>query len=295
MFATKQHLQHFKLNITVLNLKGLYSRKIHSIVYKIYLVIMYVAAFMPTVVLNSLHFLFTEDFAASEFIMEGFTLMPFLIKTSKIQNCVNYFDTINIILSNDVKFFEDCVGSCRNTNIFFNECSVRWMGFVTQVVLRKDPEEIPLKMWFWVSSHDKPMLYYFIYWLLIFGYSDFACGTIDSMIGGLIYHATAQLQILKRNLQYIDEYINEKYKDKSSTSCNVTYEEIIKCDFRYQKIATYVDELVKDSFSHVFCNQLVGRVFLIGLCGLQVIRVIRTIESPIYLNYLRVIFFKKAQ
>lgn len=73
-------------------------------------------------------------------------------------------------------------------------------------------------------------------------YSVLACGTIDPMIGGLAYHAAAQLQILKRNLQYLDEYILDRYLDINETRnirYSIIYEEIIRCVRRYQEIAKY--------------------------------------------------------
>ncbi|XP_044258924.1 odorant receptor 94b-like [Tribolium madens] len=307
MLETKQIVNHsFKLHVKVLTLIGLYPPKNHSILYSIYSIFLFLAVFVPVLVLGLPNFFFIEDVTSidfSDFVTVGiivyfFKIMPFLTSITKIQNCINYFDTFKYRVKSEEKIIEDCVGSCRrNTNVFLIGCCVSYLGFVAQVLLREEPEKLPLKLWLPFTNEEKPLFYYCIYCalLLAIGYATLACGVIDPMIGGLACHAAAQLQLLKRNLQYLDEYAEEKNTVQSNTGKkvhDVFYEEIIGCVHRYQQIVTFVN-LFKNSFSQVVFSQLLGSVFVIGLCCLQIVKMKEIdVNFVITVNYFWVILFQ---
>jgi hypothetical protein len=71
-------------------------------------------------------------------------------------------------------------------------------------------------------------------------YAVFACGTIDPLIGGLSYHATSQLQVLKDNLHYLDLYVDEELSslcdNNEAVKLSIIYNKIRQCIQRYQDI-----------------------------------------------------------
>lgn len=169
----------FKLNVTLLTLIGLYPPKKPSMLHKLYATILYSLAFLPPLVLGTLHFFFMDDFNDidfSDFVMIGmisytFKLMPFVTNSSKVKKCINYFDILNYkVFKSEEKILKACIGSCRrNTNVFFVGCCLSLFGFVAQALLRENPHQLPVKVWFPFTHKEAPVIYYSIYFLLVYG------------------------------------------------------------------------------------------------------------------------------
>jgi hypothetical protein len=67
------------------------------------------------------------------------------------------------------------------------------------------------------------------------------CAAIEPLIAGLIYHGATQLRVLKRNLQYLDEYVENKiikmnYKNTPYTKSRLIYDRIKECVLHYDLI-----------------------------------------------------------
>jgi hypothetical protein len=74
--------------------------------------------------------------------------------------------------------------------------------------------------------------------LLGVGNGAIGSGVIDPLIAGLAYQATAQLKILKNNLQYLAEYVDEEifHNSQNSVNCDYTNEESLRAKILYEKI-----------------------------------------------------------
>jgi hypothetical protein len=67
------------------------------------------------------------------------------------------------------------------------------------------------------------------------------CSAIEPLIAGLIHRGATQLQVLKRNLQYLDEYVENKiikmnYKNTPYTKSRLIYDRIKECVLHYDLI-----------------------------------------------------------
>ncbi|KAJ3666967.1 hypothetical protein Zmor_002383 [Zophobas morio] len=142
------------------------------------------------------------------------------------------------------------------------------------------------------------VLYYHVYVILILGlvYASFACGTIDPLIGGLAHQATAQLQVLKDNLENLgrhskQDFLNLENIDENTKSKNIDLA-IKNCIRHHQTIINFVYEY-QECFSVVVFSQLSESTLTIGLLCFQISK---TLELDIYfliaMNYLSLLFFQ---
>jgi hypothetical protein len=72
-------------------------------------------------------------------------------------------------------------------------------------------------------------------------YVGLACAAIDPLIVGLICQATGQLEVLKENLQHLDDHVDKKiaklYDEQASyIKCNFIYGRIKECVLHYNII-----------------------------------------------------------
>ncbi|XP_068909841.1 odorant receptor Or1-like [Tenebrio molitor] len=123
-------------------------------------------------------------------------------------------------------------------------------------------------------------------------YVGLACATIDPLIAGLICHATGQLQVLKRNLQHLDEYVDKQVaktygrEPTAVIKSKVIYDKIKECVLHYNVIANFVDEYEQCFSSAIFC-QFMESIIVIGICCLQIIKLQAfNLNMLIMVNYL---------
>lgn len=75
------------------------------------------------------------------------------------------------------------------------------------------------------------------------GYSAYSSGAIDPLIAGLACQATNQLNILKDNLQFLNQYTNEHLSQNSKrhkfTKSELIFNKINNCVDYHQSIIEY--------------------------------------------------------
>jgi hypothetical protein len=67
------------------------------------------------------------------------------------------------------------------------------------------------------------------------------CSAIEPLIAGLIHHGATQLRVLKRNLRYLDEYVENKivkmnYKCTPDIRSRLIHDRIKECVLHYDLI-----------------------------------------------------------
>ena len=70
-------------------------------------------------------------------------------------------------------------------------------------------------------------------------YIGLACGTIDPLIAGLCHQATAQIQILKENLQCLGRDVKFSSTRKTLISSEKIFQRIKKCVQHHEVILKY--------------------------------------------------------
>ena len=233
----------FSLNITVLKVIGIYPLDNYKLLHKVYAYVIYVVSMVPVSIFCLLHFTCASDltdFKNNDFVMIAvifYTIkfFPCLLNRNKIKQCIHYFDRFDYSLADHKKIIDECVSTCqRNSKIFFMGCVAAVTGLAGQTLMNLD--ELSLDIWLPKFVREKPLYFYTVQFLIVAAatYSGMSCGTIDSLMGGLCYHATAQIRVLKRNLQLLDQSVSV-FEDKAAKSRRI-FLEIKKCVRHHQAI-----------------------------------------------------------
>jgi hypothetical protein len=76
--------------------------------------------------------------------------------------------------------------------------------------------------------------------LLAISYAGLAGTLINPLIGGLAYHATGQLKILKNDLQHLGDQteleVTKNYNADDLTKCKILYKKIQQCIVHHNAI-----------------------------------------------------------
>ncbi|KAJ3666968.1 hypothetical protein Zmor_002384 [Zophobas morio] len=299
----------FSLNISVMKLIGFYPSDTYPCVHKIYAVIVYLILMLPPTILGPLRFVLAQEvtsFDYNDFMMVGmifytFKFLPFVKNGEKFKKCIHYFDEFygSVVHDQHKKIIQECVNVCqRNSRVFFVGCIGGIVGFMGQLLTREDPTQLLVNVWLPDFVMKSRVLYYHVYVILILGlvYASFACGTIDPLIGGLAHQATAQLQVLKDNLENLgrhskQDFLNLENIDENTKSKNIDLA-IKNCIRHHQTIIDFVCEY-QECFSMVVFSQFTESTLTIGLLCFQISK---TLELDIYfliaMNYLSLLFFQ---
>ncbi|CAH1374448.1 unnamed protein product [Tenebrio molitor] len=140
----------------------------------------------------------------------------FVVKNGdKVKRCIHYFDNELVTSMNEGhdKIIDKWVKSCRrNSLVYFISCNICSSAWFIKSFFREDISELPLDVWNPFKENDRSIFYYSLYVSLSLGifHFFFFCISIEPLIAGLIHHGATQLRVLKRNLRYLDEYVENK-------------------------------------------------------------------------------------
>ncbi|KAJ3666984.1 hypothetical protein Zmor_002398 [Zophobas morio] len=296
----------FKLNLKVLLCVGLYPSDSFKYVHKIFAYIVYIVATLPPFVLGSLNFFLKgnvdredyNDFVTVALILLAPKLLLFLINSDNLKTYITFFDVKFVTAVNEKqrKIIESWVKICqRNSTIFFGTTCIGLVGFFAKWYFQGYHSHLPLNVWIPFNSETQPLLYFFIYTALVIGgvYAAMACGTIDSLVPGLLCHVSGQLQLLKDNLQNLDFYVEEIRQVQHQFSRNlIILRQIKQSVLHYKDISYFVEEYEK-CFSTMVFSQFIESIVVIGLCCLQMTK-IRELDaySLIMVVYLGILLFQ---
>ncbi|XP_064212367.1 odorant receptor 33a isoform X1 [Tribolium castaneum] len=256
-----------------MKLMGIYPLENHSRLYKVFGYALYIFSIIPGSVLGFLQLFFKgditgvgyKDLSSVVVIFLSPKLCSMVFAADNVKKCIDYLDEgyFTIKNQNQEQIVTECVQICRrNSVIFLGGCTVSFITWSGTLLYRDDIKQLPLIAWLPFNSQDYSLLHYVLYCSHGFGvaYVAFAAGTVDPLIPGLICHASGQVQILKDNLQHLDDYI-----DRS----DLVYEKIKECIDHYGAIINFVFKYER-SFSVVILCQLLESAIVIGICCLQI-------------------------
>ncbi|KAJ3658571.1 hypothetical protein Zmor_010304 [Zophobas morio] len=289
----------FSLNLKVLNFLGLYSFGESSVVLKIrafilyfvFLVLVTILTFINTVTEKSSNNMETNAMVSflAETVSFSFKLVPFLLKSERIRECINFFgeDCFAPKTDQERKIIEECVWVCRrNSTVYFYVILVTHICWNFPVLFVKG-RQLPLSLWLPYDSSATALNYYFTFTYIATAilYAAYSGTIIDPLMGGLAYHATAQLKILKQNLQYIDKHEDHTLSNSNEDiiEYHCVYKHLEQCIGHHNKILWFVDEYEECFSWSVFC-QLAGSMFAVCFCciGLTLISV-NSVEGFTYI------------
>ncbi|KAJ3666975.1 hypothetical protein Zmor_002390 [Zophobas morio] len=279
----------FSLNITVLKFIGVYSIENHKILHKVYGYTTYVVTMFPVAIFSSVHFMYFSnltDFEANDFVMVamiGFTIkfLPCLMKRNEIKKCIHYFDHFDRSLRRveHKKIIEECISTCRrNANVYFMGCVVVLGGFSGELLMNL--EELPFNMWLPNFVRENPFWFYTVQFLILSDiiYSGVFCGSIDTLMCGLCYRASAEIRVLKQSLQDNDELIF-LCEDKAAESGRM-FSEIKKCIRHHQLIQNFV-KFYEECFSMVLFTQIMESSLIIAFLCFQLNTVLKSMTMDL--------------
>ncbi|RZC42776.1 7tm 6 domain containing protein [Asbolus verrucosus] len=269
----------------------LYSGDGHTNLHKIQGYIMYVVCIIlvPALIITNLILQQHLDIwqinnnviYAAETISWITKLLPFLRNGDQIKMCIHYFeDSLFTAFKEDEqkRIIQECTRICkRNSFAFLVGCMIAFGCFVTAPLFWKD-YRFPFDLWLPFNATARPEIYFSVYVFLIIKifYVTLSGASIDPLIAGLAYHATAQLRILKYNLKHISRNVDDGIWTKNNSAA--VNEKIKKCEIRYNQIKECVDhhnailtfaKIYEECFSLSVFSQFAGSAVAICFSCLQ--------------------------
>ncbi|KAJ3658586.1 hypothetical protein Zmor_010316 [Zophobas morio] len=290
----------FGLNLKVLHIMGLYSYGKSSIFLKVRAYTLYFTLLVLTTVLiivkillakssNNLeaNLMFTYVADCGSFF---FKLLPFLRNSDKIKGCINFFGQKNFAPKtyHERKILDECVWVCRrNSIVYFYGVLLVNIGWNFPVLFVKG-RKLPLRLWLPYDPSSTIVNYYFtfVYIAAVIAtiYNSYSGTIMDPLIGGLAYHATAQLKILKHNLEHLDKHLAHKLSKRNEhiIEFRCVQKHLESCIDHHKNILWFIDEY-EDCFSwSIFC-QFAGSMFAVCFCYISLTLVpLNSLEALTY-------------
>ncbi|RZC35895.1 uncharacterized protein BDFB_003881 [Asbolus verrucosus] len=298
--------ESFSVNLRVMRAFGLYPPKKHKCLYKLHGFFMYGLFIVSIVLLGCLYLLLEENidivqvadnaFLISEMGCYIIKLLPFINNGDQIKRCIHYFESPFFRVSSDKqkKIIDDCNRTCRKISsifLIFVTCAVT--SWAIKPFFWKH-YRLPVDVWLPFDATSSPHIYYPVYSFLVLGvaYAAFSSGAIDPLIAGLACQATGQLQVLKDNLQYLNDYVDEEISSKTHLHCEervtrsrIMYNKIKQCVDHHDAILNFVKEY-EESFSLSVFSQFLGSIFVICVSCLQL-----SMVDPLTFNFLSMVIY----
>jgi hypothetical protein len=236
--------QSFGINLIVMRAFGLYSPQEATRLYKVMSYLMYIFLMLPVPVFGTLYLLVNDNFdmmrlndnafLIAEITCQFTKLFPFINNADRIRNCIHYFEAsiFAVFKERQLKILEECINICvRNSRIYL--CSVVSINIIWAAKPFLEEEyRLPVDLWLPYNSNSGALVYYPTFTLLVIGnslkcdlrrvvilqssavaYVSIACAAIDPLIAGLAFQASSQFQILKDNLENLNESDDIKNTD----------------------------------------------------------------------------------
>ncbi|RZB38835.1 7tm 6 domain containing protein, partial [Asbolus verrucosus] len=215
--------QSFSINLRVMGAFGLYPFKTSRFLYKVRAYFLYSVFTLPIPILGTLYFILSEEinaaldenaFLIAEMACQITKLFPFISNSDKIRKCIHYFELSFFMTYTDKqkKIIDRCSRICRrNTTVFLVSIIGGNIFWATRPFFSKE-QKLPVDVWLPCNLMAGTKIFYSVYLFLVMGtaYSSMACAAVDPLIGGLACLAAGQLEVLKDNLQHLNEYVEEE-------------------------------------------------------------------------------------
>ncbi|KAJ3658561.1 hypothetical protein Zmor_010294 [Zophobas morio] len=275
--------ESFKIDLVVLSIFGLYISGTNSTFLKVPAYFLYLSLLVLGTALIVTNLIVQENITgmqmnlmvtvASNTMSMWFKAFPFIRNGERIKKCINFFGHIDFAPKDtkEQKIIDECVSICRrNSMAYFFGIVITEIVWNVPVYFAKE-RSFPLQFWLPYDPISSNLIYYITlgYTTTVILYDGLLGTSTDPLIGGLAYHATAQLKILKYNLQNIDKLV-ENTADTSKNEFKVinyktAYKHLKRCINHHNKILSFVVEYEK-CFSGCVFWQMAGSLFSLCFC-----------------------------
>ncbi|XP_063911991.1 uncharacterized protein LOC135128842 [Zophobas morio] len=276
----------FRVHLYVMRILGHYPTRKHQTLYKIYAYFVYCVFTIPVPTLASVYLLTEKNVDLAQLSDSAFLIcqvgcfiakfVPFWKNSDKIRQSI-YMLEEPIFSQHSPKqetILSECVRICRrNCWLNLSLVAMAFASWSTAPFARNmGAYNLPIKVWLPYDFTVNEKIFYLTYLFVIAGVGNgaFASGVIDPLVAGLAYQATAQLKILKHNLQFLSEHLDEEIVDV--TNClnkqELLYGRIKMCIKHHNAILKFV-YLYEDTYSAVVFTQFFASVLVICNACLQ--------------------------
>ncbi|XP_063907262.1 odorant receptor 4-like [Zophobas morio] len=277
--------QSFKVNTQIMTFLCWYPPEKKSPLFQVRRYFFYVMLLVVPTVLTLIDIIVEGDYDdkqtifVAETISFSFKILPFLKNNHRIKNCINYFGQPDFSPKDETQedVIRPCVEMCQKiSKLYLVGCFSAQVMFVLPSLVSKN-YELPMKIWLPYDATSGIVVYYstILYFFAACLYAGSATSLIDPLIGGLAYHSTSQLRILKIQLQNL--------------SPGNIYGDLVKCVRQHEAILCFVNEYEK-CFSWTMFSQFSGTTLGICFCCIAVTTVpLASIEAVMYITFFFVV------
>ncbi|RZC32666.1 7tm 6 domain containing protein, partial [Asbolus verrucosus] len=297
--------QSFSINLRLMGAFGLYPPETSGFLYKVQAYFLYSAFTLPIPILGTLYFILDEEINAAldgnaflivEMACQITKLFTFIRNGDKIRKCIHYFEKPFFANYTDKqkKIIDRCSRICRRNSIIFLVSIIGGNIFWATRPFFSKEQKFPVDVWFPYNPMAGTKIFYSVYLFLVMGngYSSMACAAVDPLIGGLACLAAGQLEVLKDNLQHLNEYAGKESEKLSRTGfcgkikkSRIIYSKIHDCIDHHNAILKFVNNY-EECFSSAVFSQFLGSTLVICFCCLQLSKV-----QPMSYNFFSMISF----
>ncbi|KAJ3641554.1 hypothetical protein Zmor_028057 [Zophobas morio] len=287
--------ESFDLIIVTLRFVGLYpsdkNQPCVSVLKKIWMYVLYFSqvVLLLLVLANVIFKQYSDVMLFNQMVMflsQGtatcLKVLPFLRNTHRMKKCIEYFGNSRFTprSKEEREIMTECVGICRrNVRLYFVALLFTVTVWNFYPLVQKSGR-LSVDMWL-PCDLTQPLVYYLMYFYSagVCYYMGLVSEMMEPLIGGLAYHATCQLKILKLNLRNLTL--------KFDNVC----EEIERCVIHHDDILRFIKEF-ENCFSFCIFCQLGASIFDFCLCCIGMITAGTSLYTYVYLTCYLVVFFQ---
>ncbi|KAJ3658562.1 hypothetical protein Zmor_010295 [Zophobas morio] len=291
--------ESFKIDLNVLSIFGLYISGNNSTLLKVRAYALYFFLLVLGTVLILISLILENDISGMQmnlmvtYVVETMSMwlkvLPFIRNAERIKDCINFFGRRDFAPKDqeEKKIIDECIRIChRNCTAYFYGIIITEVFWSAPVLFAKE-KTLPIKLWLPYDPKSSNLVYYItlLYAMAVVVYDGLLGTVTDPLIGGLAYHATAQLKILKYNLQYLDKHVEDHTSINKLTviDYNTAYKHLRRCIIHHNNILSFVAEY-EECFSGCVFWQLSASLLTLCFCciGLTLVTGVST-DAVIYL------------
>ncbi|KAJ3658556.1 hypothetical protein Zmor_010290 [Zophobas morio] len=298
--------ESFKVDLNVLSLFGLYISGNNSTLLKVRGYALYFFLLVMGTTLILINLIVGNDIIGMQmnlmvtYIVETMGMwlkvLPFMQNPERIKECINFFGRSEFAPKDqeEKKIIDECVRIChRNCTAYFYGVIITEIIWGMPILIAKE-KIFPIQLWLPYDPTSSNLVYYVtLFYAMTVVVYDGLLGTVTGpLIGGLAYHATAQLKILKYNLQNLDKHVegNTSINELTIINYKTVYRHLKRCIIHHNNILSFVAEYEECFSGCVFWQLAAGLLTLCFCCiGLTLVTAAST-DASIYLACAFLIF-----
>ncbi|XP_023030097.2 odorant receptor Or1 [Leptinotarsa decemlineata] len=274
-----------RYNLLIMKTVGIYPYNDWPKIFKIYANFFYLIFTIPTPILILVNFILMEEKTLERICDSAFLgaqlgtllvkLWPFKSNPEAIKRTVK---ALNQEIFNSYRQDQECIvkSAIKEYNfIFLGVISASGVSFVTWFgkIFFYEEKRFPLEIWLPFDAFEDTRIYVgvlvYLFFCVLIGALDNA--SLDTLIVGMIFQSATQVKILKNDLQFLHERIEQKVNDNFDSKGvkeNRIYKSICKSIDHYDAIFQYAKDIER-VYSTVIFSQLFVSIVVICISCLQ--------------------------